>query len=299
MRLRRSELSTPGSDRHMMEKAAASNADLVLLDLEDAVAPNEKAAAREKVIASLRTLIGARRHVPYGSNDLETEYAYQDIISIVEEAGEYLDILIIPKVKSARDVWWVDTLLNQIEKHRGLTKRIGLEVLIEEVEAMLQVEEIARASSRLEALIFGPGDYSASQGIDSRGVEGNLDGYPGDLWHYARNKIVIAARAAGIDAIDGAYPDFKNKTGYQRECLRAKTLGFAGKWAIHPTQLDIANQIFSPTAEEVAYARRLDNVYTQALAQGRGAIAFEGKMVDAAIVRSVKNSIQKAKLIGM
>ncbi len=299
MRLRRSELSTPGSDRHMMEKAAASNADLVLLDLEDAVAPNEKAAAREKVIASLCTFNWGKKTRAVRINDLETEYAYQDIISIVEEAGEYLDILIIPKVKSARDVWWVDTLLNQIEKHRGLTKRIGLEVLIEEVEAMLQVEEIARASSRLEALIFGPGDYSASQGIDSRGVEGNLDGYPGDLWHYARNKIVIAARAAGIDAIDGAYPDFKNKTGYQRECLRAKTLGFAGKWAIHPTQLDIANQIFSPTAEEVAYARRLDNVYTQALAQGRGAIAFEGKMVDAAIVRSVKNSIQKAKLIGM
>lgn len=299
MRLRRSELSTPGSDSHMMEKAAASNADLVLLDLEDAVAPNEKGAAREKVIASLRTLNWDKKTRAVRINDLETEYAYQDIISIVEEAGDYLDILIIPKVKSARDVWWVDTLLNQIEKHRGLTKRIGLEVLIEEVEAMLQVEEIARASSRLEALIFGPGDYSASQGIDSRGVEGNLDGYPGDLWHYARNKIVIAARAAGIDAIDGAYPDFKNKTGYQRECLRAKTLGFVGKWAIHPTQLDIANQIFSPTAEEVAYARRLDHVYTQALAQGRGAIAFEGKMVDAAIVRSVKNSIQKANLIGM
>jgi citrate lyase subunit beta/citryl-CoA lyase len=299
MRLRRSELSTPGSDRHMMEKAAASNADLVLLDLEDAVAPNEKGTAREKVIESLRTLNWDKKTRAVRINDLETEYAYQDIISIVEEAGEYLDILIIPKVKSARDVWWVDTLLNQIEKHRGLTKRIGLEVLIEEVEAMLQVEEIARASSRLEALIFGPGDYSASQGIDSRGVNGNLDGYPGDLWHYARNKIVIAARAAGIDAIDGAYPNFTDKSGYQRECLRAKTLGFAGKWAIHPTQLAIANQVFSPTVDEVAYARRLDAVYTQALAQGRGAIAFEGKMVDAAIVRSVKNSIQKADLIGM
>jgi citrate lyase subunit beta/citryl-CoA lyase len=271
----------------------------VLLDLEDAVAPNEKEASRAKVIASLRTLNWEKKTRAVRINDLETEYAYQDIISIVEEAGEYLDILIIPKVKAARDVWWVDTLLNQIEKHRGFTKRIGLEVLIEEVEALLQVEEIARASSRLEALIFGPGDYSASQGIDSRAVNGDLDNYPGDIWHYARNKIVIAARAAGIDAIDGAYPDFKHETGYQRECLRAKALGFAGKWAIHPTQLASANQIFSPTAEEVAYARRLDQVYTQALAQGHGAIAFEGKMVDAAIVRSVKNSIQKANLIGM
>lgn len=299
MRLRRTELSTPGSNSHMMEKATASSADLVLLDLEDAVAPNEKVAARQKVITSLRTLDWGKKTRAVRINDLQTEYAYQDIISVVEAAGDYLDILIIPKVRSARDVWWVDTLLNQIEMHRGFSRRIGLEVLIEEVEAMLQVEAIAQASPRLEALIFGPGDYSASQGIDSRGIEGALDDYPGDLWHYARNKIVIAARAAGIDAIDGAYPDFSNTTGYQRECLRAKTLGFAGKWAIHPAQLDIANQIFSPTVKEVDYARQLDAVYTQALEQGRGAIAFEGKMIDAAIVRSVRNTIQKADLIGM
>ncbi|GCE19909.1 HpcH/HpaI aldolase/citrate lyase family protein [Dictyobacter kobayashii] len=299
MRLRRSELSTPGSNERMMEKAVASAADLVLLDLEDAVAPNEKVSARAKVIHSLKTLDWGQKTRAVRVNDLESEFAYQDIISVVEEAGEYLDIVIIPKVKSARDVWWVDTLLAQIEKHRCLSRRIGLEVLIEEVEAMLNVEEIARASSRLEALIFGPGDYSASQGVDSKGIEGTINYYPGDLWHYARNKIAIAARAAGIDAIDGAYADFKNSAGYEGECIRARTLGFVGKWAIHPAQLPITNQVFSPDPEEVAYARRLDAAYKQALDQGQGAIAFEGKMVDAAIVRSVQNIIARADLIGM
>ncbi|GER88748.1 malyl-CoA lyase [Dictyobacter vulcani] len=299
MRLRRSELSTPGSNERMMEKAVASTADLVLLDMEDAVAPNEKVAARAKVIKSLRTLDWGKKTRAVRVNDLETEFAYQDIISIVEEAGEYLDILIIPKVKAARDVWWVDTLLTQIEKHKQLTRRIGIEVLIEEVEAMLNVEEIARASTRVEALIFGPGDYSASQGVDSKGIEGSHADYPGDIWHYVRNKIAIAARAAGIDAIDGAYANFKDGAGYQSECIRARTLGFVGKWAIHPDQLQIANQVFSPSPEDVDHARRLDAAYTTALKQGQGAIAFEGKMVDAAIVRSVRNTITKADLIGM
>src|SRR5437763_5359906 len=299
MRLRRSELSTPASNERMMEKAAASSADLVFLDLEESVATNEKVGARAKVIHALKTLGWGKKTRAVRINDLETEYAYQDIISIVEEAGDSFDIIIVPKVKSAKDVWWVDVLLTQIEKRLHRTRRIGIEVLIEEVEAMLNVEEIARSSSRLEALIFGPADYSASQGMDSAVIEGHLDAYPGDPWHYARNKIAIAARAAGIDAIDGAYPDFRNLEGYRRECIHAKTLGFVGKWAIHPHQIAIANHIFSPTPEEVAYARKLDAAYTEALARGLGAIAVDGKMIDVAVVRSVRNVIQKAELIGM
>jgi citrate lyase subunit beta/citryl-CoA lyase len=283
----------------MMEKAAASNADLVFLDLEDSVSPTEKVAARAKVIRALKTLDWGKKTRTVRVNDLETEYAYQDIISVVEEGGEYLDIIIVPKVKSAKDVWWVDVLLSQIEKRLRRTRRVGIEVLIEEVEAMLNVEEIARSSPRLEALIFGPADYSASQGMDSGVIEGHLDAYPGDPWHYARNKIAIAARAAGIDAIDGAYPDFKNLDGYRRECIRAKTLGFVGKWAIHPQQVAIANQVFSPTQEEVAYARKVDAAYTEALAHGLGAIAVDGKMIDVAVVRSLRNITQKADLIGM
>jgi citrate lyase subunit beta / citryl-CoA lyase len=299
MRLRRSELSTPASNERMMEKAAASHTDLVLLDLEDSVSPNEKDAARHKAIKALKTLNWGKKTRAVRINDLETAYAYQDIISVVEEAGEYVDLLIIPKVQSAKEVWWVDVLLSQIEKRLKFTRRIGLEVLIEEVEAILNVEEIARSSSRLEALIFGPGDYSASQGMDSRVIEGYIDTYPGDPWHYARNKIVIAARAASIDAIDGAFPNFKNLEGYARECEHARILGFVGKWAIHPSQIDIANRVFSPSQEEVDYARKVDAAYAEALAHGLGAVAIDGKMVDAAIVRSLRKCLQKADLIGM
>jgi len=299
MRLRRSELSTPASSERMMEKAATCSADLVFLDLEDSVAPNEKVAARARAIHALKSLDWGKKTRAVRINDLETEYAYQDIISIVEEAGEHLDIIIIPKVKAARDVWWVDVLLSQIEKRLGLARRIGLEVLIEEVEAMLTVEEIARASSRLEAIIFGHIDYSASQGIDARLAGNDLDIYPGDLWHYARNRVIIAARAASINAIDGPYLDFKNPDGYRRECVRSKALGMAGKWAIHPSQLDIANEVFSPTAAEVARARAIEALYSEAQASGQGAVAFEGKLIDVAVVRSARNIIQQAALIGM
>jgi citrate lyase subunit beta/citryl-CoA lyase len=299
MRLRRSELSTPASSERMIEKAAASSADLVFLDLEDSVSPNEKVGARAKVINALKTLDWGKKTRAVRVNDLETEYAYQDIISIIEEAGEYLDILIVPKVKSARDVWWVDVLLSQIEKRLQRTRHIGLEVLIEEVTAMTNVEEIARSSQRLEALIFGPADYSASQGIDSRFIGNDLDTYPGDLWHYARNKVIIAARAAGIAAIDGPYLDFKNPDGYRRECVRSKVLGMAGKWAIHPGQIDIANQVFSPSPEDVARARKLVAIYKEAQEKGLGAVSFEGKLVDMAVIRNARNIIQQADLIGI
>lgn len=299
MRLRRSELSTPASNERMMKKAATSQADLVLLDLEDSVAPEEKAAARTKAAQALTTLDWGKKTRAVRINDLESEYAYQDIITVVEETGEHLDILIVPKVKSGKDVWWVDLLLTQIEKRLKRTKRIGLEVLIEDVEAMLHVEEIARASSRLEALIFGPADYSASLGMDSGVIEGSLDAYPGDPWHYARNKIVMAARAAGLDAIDGAYPDFNNAEGYRRECTRSRILGFVGKWAIHPSQIDIANQIYAPSKEEIEQARKLDAAYQEALDRGVGAIAVDGKMIDVAIIRSLRTTLQKADLLGM
>ncbi len=299
MRLRRSELSTPASNERMIEKAAASSADLVFLDLEDSVAPNEKVGARAKVIHALKTLDWGKKTRAVRVNDLETEYAYQDIITIVEEAGEYFDIIIVPKIKSAKDVWWVDVLLTQIEKRLKRTRRMGIEVLIEEVEAMINVEEIARSSSRLEALIFGPADYSASQGMDTRIIEGHSDAYPGDPWHYARNKIAIAARAAGIDAIDGAFPDYKNLDGYRRECTRSKTLGFVGKWAIHPNQIDVANQVYAPSQDEVDYARKLDALYREAQEQGLGAVVYEGRMIDVALVRNAKGVIEKAELIGM
>lgn len=298
MRLRRSELSTPGSSEKMMTKAAASNADLVFLDLEDSVAPKEKSAAREKVIHALKTHDWGSKTRAVRINNLETEYAYQDIIQVVEQAGEHLDMLIVPKIKSARDVRWVDVLLTQIETRLDMTRKIALEVLIEEVEAMINAEEIAHASPRLEALIFGPGDYSASQGVDIKSI-GTPDGYPGDIWHYARNKVIIAARAAGIDMVDGPYAAFKDPEGYRRECRRSRILGAVGKWAIHPSQIDIANEEYSPSQEAVDRARKLAAAYARAEEEGLGAVAVDGDMVDAASIRILRNLIRKAELIGM
>lgn len=299
MRLRRSELSTPGSSERMLEKAAASDADLVFLDLEDAVAPAEKVGARAKIIHALTTHDWGRKTRAIRMNGLDSQWAYGDVIDIVEAAGQQLDLIIVPKVKSAADVLWVDTLLGQVEQKTGLHKRIGLEVLIEEVEAMINVEEIARSTPRLEALIFGPGDYSASQGVRSSAVGGVSREYPGDIWHYARNKIIIAARAAGIDAVDGPFADFRDEEGYRRECTRAAVLGMVGKWAIHPSQIAIANEVFSPTLQQVERARKIVAAYEEAERQGLGSVAVDGVMVDAASVRLMRNVTGKADLIGM
>lgn len=299
MRLRRCELSTPGSNEKMIEKALGTSADVVFLDLEDAVAPNQKVEARGKVIQALRSLNWGNKTRAMRMNNIETEYAYQDVIDVVEKAGDYLDLIIIPKVKAARDVFWVDTLLTQIETRLKMRKKIALEVLIEEVQALINVEEIAKSSPRLEAIIFGPGDFSASQGVRMTTIGGSVTTYPGDIWHYARSKIVVAARAAGIDAIDGPYADFRHPEGYREEAIRSVTMGFTGKWAIHPSQIEIANEIYSPTKDEVDRARRLETAYAKAEAEGLGAITFEGVMIDAASVRIIRNVIEKAELIGM
>ena len=299
MRLRRSELSTPGSSDRMLEKAPTSDADFVFLDLEDAVAPSEKVAARAKVVNALRTADWGRKIRAVRINNVETEWCYEDIIHVVEEAGEFLDIIIIPKVKTAEDVRWVDTLISQIEKKRRWERRIGLEVLIEEVEAMINAAPIAKATPRLEALIFGPGDYSASQGVRPDAAGGVSKDYPGDVWHYARNQIVVAARAAGIDAVDGPFADFRDEEGYRRECTRAATLGFVGKWCIHPSQIPIANEVFSPTVRQVERARKMIAAMEEAEARGLGAVAVDGVMVDAASARLMRNVTQKADLIGM
>ncbi|WP_028936357.1 HpcH/HpaI aldolase/citrate lyase family protein [Pseudonocardia spinosispora] len=298
MRLRRSELSTPGSSEKMLAKAASSAADLVFCDLEDSVAPSAKADARGKVVHALTQHDWTPATRAVRINSLDTAWAHRDILEIVEGAREALDVIIVPKVLAARDVWWVDRLLTQLEEELGMTKRIGIEVLIEEVEALIDVEAIATASPRLEALIFGPGDFSASQGVRSSAV-GGTDGYPGDIWHYARNKIVVAARAAKIDAVDGPFAAFGNPAGYRRQCELSGVLGFVGKWAIHPSQIELANDAYSPSPEDVERARRLEKAYAEAERQGLGAVAVDGDMVDVASIRILRNTIAKADLIGM
>lgn len=292
-RARRVQLSVPGSSEKMMRKAAASAADHVFLDLEDAVAPIAKKAARAQIVEALKTLDWSGKVRCVRINDLRTRYAYDDIIEVVRGAGEHLDTIMIPKVMDARDVHFVETLLEQLEADLGLRQRIGIEALIEEVHGMKNVDRIAESSPRLESLIFGMGDYSASQKMDARSV-GGTTGYPGDLWHYARYKMIIAARANDLDPVDGPFSDFRNDDAYREECRRALILGCCGKWAIHPAQIPIALAEFTPPADQVAHARKMIAAYQQAEAQGLGAIQVDGEMVDAASVRILQNTLDRA-----
>jgi citrate lyase subunit beta/citryl-CoA lyase len=297
-RNRRCQLSVPGSSEKMMQKAAGLGVDYVFLDLEDAVAPSEKRPSRKRIVEALNNLDWGRTTRCVRVNDLTTEYAYEDIIEVVEGARENLDVIMLPKAMSASDVQFVDKLLSMMEKKLGLNKRIGIDVLIEEVEAMMLVDEIAASTPRLECLIFGMGDYSASQGISVRDI-GGASGYPGDIWHYQRQRMTIACRANRIDAVDGPYANFKAPEIFREECRRAMILGMVGKWAIHPSQVEIAQQIFSPLAEDVARARAMKKAYEEALSQGLGAVQYEGKMIDIASVRIVNNTIEKADRFGM
>jgi citrate lyase subunit beta/citryl-CoA lyase len=298
-RARRSELATPASSERMCEKAPTAGADLVFLDLEDACAPSMKEAARAIAVGALTGLDWGRTVRAVRINGIDTPWCHGDIIEVVTGARDALDVLIVPKVRTARDVWWVDVLLGQLETTLGLTRPIGLEVLIEEAEGLLNAREIAQASPRLEALIFGAGDLSAS--LHAR-VDGNFDplvDYPGDFWHFARVQVLAAARAGLVDAIDAPYPAYQDPDGYGRAALQASALGFDGKWAIHPSQVPLANEIFSPTAGEVDEARQAMATYREAEAGGVGAIGRDGRLVDAAHMRLAANTLHKAAVAGL
>ena len=297
-RLRRCQLSVPGSSEKMMQKASGLDLDFVFLDLEDAVAPSEKRTSRAKIVDALNNLDWGRTTRCVRINDLTTEYAYEDIIEVVEGTRENLDVIMLPKAMGAADVQFVDKLLTMMEKKLSLRKKIGIDVLIEEVEAMMHIEEIAASTARLECLIFGMGDYSASQGISINDI-GGTSGYPGDIWNYQRHKMTIAARANKIVAVDGPFADFKDPETYREECRRSMILGMVGKWAIHPSQVEVAQQAFSPKTEDVKRARKMIKAYDEALSQGLGAVQYEGQMIDIASVRIVKNLVARADAIGM
>ena len=298
-RARRVQLSTPGSSEKMIQKASESKADHVFLDLEDAVAPSQKRDARKKIIQGLKTLDWGKKTRCVRINDLTTEYAYEDIIEVVEGAGEHLDTIMMTKVMTPADVLFADKLLHQMEKKLKLKRRIGLEALIEEVEGMQNVDAIAKCTPRLECLVFGMGDFSASMGVTNKNV-GDSAGYPGDVWHYARFRLIMACRAAGIDPVDGPFADFKNPDAFREECKRSMILGAVGKWAIHPSQIDIALDVYSPKADDIARARKLEKAYAEAEAAGLGAINVDGIMVDVASIRILRNTIlNKADLYGL
>lgn len=298
-RSRRSELATPASNPKMAAKAAGSGADLVFLDLEDACAPNAKVAARAHVVAALTTHDWGPTVRAVRVNGLDTEWCHDDVIEVVSGAREAVDVLIVPKARRARDVWWFDVLLTQLEAKLGMTKRIGLEVLIEEAEGVANAVEIASASPRLEAVILGAGDLSAS--LHAR-VDTNfapLVAYPGDFWHHARSQVVIAARTAGIDAVDAPYPAYEDPEGYRRSAEEASAMGFDGKWAIHPSQIAIAHEVFAPSEDDVRWAVETREAYRAAERAGTGAIGVEGMLVDAAHMRHVETILERATRAGM
>lgn len=285
-----------------MAKAATLGSDVVILDLEDAVAASHKESARTSVADALTTLDFGTSLRAVRINAPGTPWAHDDVIDLVEAAGARIDVIVIPKVTSSRDVWFVDTLLSELELKLRLPKRIGLELLIEEAQGLSRVEEIAGCCDRTEALVLGFGDLSASLGMRLDELSGDpddgADPYPGDIWHAARSRLVTAARANNLDPIEGPYLDYSNPDGMRREARRASAMGCVGKWAIHPAQIDIAKTAFAPTPREVAMARAAIDAMDAAQRSGVGAAGVGGVMLDAATSRMFRQILDRAALAG-
>ncbi|GLZ50129.1 CoA ester lyase [Actinomycetospora sp. NBRC 106375] len=292
-RLHRSELAVPGSNMGFIDRAAESAADVVFLDLEDAVAPPEKEQARKNVIAALNEIDWAAKGktVSVRINGLDTEYCYRDVVDVMEQAGDRVHTLLVPKVGVPADLYLVEALVTQIEKARGFETRVGLEALIETALGMANVEGVAARGGRLEALHFGVADYAASNRARTVSIGGLNPDYPGDQWHAALTRMIVACRAYGLRAIDGPFGDYSDPDGYRAGARRAAALGAEGKWAIHPSQIEPANEVFSPPAAEVDRARRIIAALREAEAQGKGAASVDGKMIDAASERMAETVI--------
>ncbi len=298
-RLQRSELAVPASNPTMIDKAAASAADVVFLDLEDAVAPPEKVQARKNAIQALNDIDWAAKGITVSVriNGLDTHYMYRDVVDIMEQAGDRVHTLLVPKVGVPADLYMVEAMVNQIEQGCGLSTRVGLEALIETALGMANVEAIAQSCPRLEALHFGVADFAASMRARTVNIGGLNPDYPGDQWHASITRMVVACRAYGLRAIDGPFGDFSDPEGYKAAARRAAALGCEGKWAIHPSQIGMANEVFSPTEAEVGKARRILQALKEAEAQGKGAASLDGKMIDAASEKMAQNLLKVAEAI--
>jgi len=293
-RLQRSELAVPGSNPGMFEKAANSAADYVFLDLEDAVSPGDKLQARKNIIEGLRDIDwrGKGKTISLRINSLDTHYMYRDVVDVVEQAGDRLDTILIPKVGVAADVYMVDAMLTQIEESMGFSNRIGIEALIEITLGMANIGAIATSSPRMEAMHFGVADYAASCRARTTNIGGLNPDYPGDQWHHGLSQMLVACRAYGLRAIDGPFGDFNDAEGYTEAARRGAAMGYEGKWAIHPSQIGRANDVVSPPAAEVDRARRILLALEQAAAQGKGAAQLDGRMIDAASARMAENVVK-------
>jgi malyl-CoA/(S)-citramalyl-CoA lyase len=311
-RLQRSELAVPGSNPGLFEKAARSAADIIFLDVEDAVAPDEKVQARKNIIQALNDIDWGAKTTMVRINGLDTHYMYRDVVDIVE-ACPRLDMILIPKVGTAADVYAIDMLVTQIEAAMKRSKRIGFDVLIETALGMANVEAIAQSSRRLESLSFGVADYAASTGARTTVIGGvNKDSgvltdpdasgqrayHWTDPWHAAQTRMLIACRAFGLRPIDGPFGDFNDPAGFRAAANRAAVLGYEGKWAIHPSQIALANDVFTPSAAEINRARRIVEAMTQATAEGKGAVSLDGRLIDFASIRMAEVLLKKAEAIG-
>ena len=296
-RLQRSELAVPGSSPKMFEKALNSNADYIFLDLEDAVSPNDKIDARKNVITAIKEIDwkDKGKTISIRINGLDTHYMYRDVIEIIEEVGDKVDTLLIPKVGSASDVYMVDCMLNQIQQNKKFQNTIGLECLIETALGMSNIQSIASSSIRLEALHFGVADYAASMRARTVVIGLNPD-YPGDQWHHGLSTLVMTCRSFGLEH-RGPFGDFNDPDAYLDAAKRAAAIGFEGKWAIHPSQIDLANEVFSPPNDEVNKAKRILEELDKAAAEGKGAAQLDGRMIDAASARMAENIVNINKLI--
>ncbi|MGO8829441.1 MAG: HpcH/HpaI aldolase/citrate lyase family protein [Steroidobacteraceae bacterium] len=307
-RLHRSELAVPGSNTVLFEKAAHSAADVIFLDLEDAVAPDDKEQARRNIIQALNELDWGAKTMMIRINGLDTHYMYRDVIDIVE-ACPRLDMVLIPKVGVAADVYALDMMVTQIEAAKKRSKRIGFEVLIETALGMANVETIATSSKRLEAMSFGVADYAASTrarttvigGVNrdsgvltDKGADGKREYFWTDPWHAAQTRMLIACRAYGLRPIDGPFGDFNDPDGFLAAANRAAVLGYEGKWAIHPSQIALCNEVFTPSAAEVAKAKRIMEAMAQAAREGRGAVSLDGRLIDYASIRMAEALLKKA-----
>jgi citrate lyase beta subunit len=291
IRLRRSILSVPANRDKLVHKAFTLAADVIMLDLEDSVPVQEKDEARQRVVQIFREQDWGGRVRAYRINAMDTPFAYRDLIDVIEAVGDRVDVIVVPKVNAASEIQAIDYLLSQIELRMGFKHSVGLEASIETALGMLRVEDIAFGTQRLEALVFGIADYAASLTMLSKGVSGHGDSedyYPGHRWHFPLSRMAMAAKAAGLAAIDAPFGDYRDPAGLKRSCLMSAALGYDGKWAIHPEQLAVINEVYSPSAEDVQRSRQILQNYQEALHKGEGSIAIDGKMVDAASIRIAK-----------
>ena len=286
-RVQRSELAVPGSNTALFEKALKSECDYIFLDLEDAVAPDDKEQARKNVIQAINDLDwkGNGKTISVRINGLDTHYMYKDVVDVVEQAGSKLDTILVPKAGVSGDIYMVEAMVNQIEIAKNFKNKIGLEALIETALGMANVDEIAKSSPRLEALHFGVADYAASNRARTVNIGGLNPDYPGDQWHAALTKMTVSCRAFGLRAIDGPFGDFNDPDGYTLAAKRAAALGIEGKWAIHPSQIKLANDVFTPPEAEVQKAKDILKALDDAAKEGKGAASLNGKMIDAASAR--------------